>query len=396
MHNIRGVRLSAIDRLGIMGLVSSFAVALVVTIWAIYIDTFVHNASYVGFITAFFTIIGTLSYIFLTPLIERCNKVKLYGLTILTYIISYILFAFLSSLYVVIILGSILAITGSLKIIVFGIIFRDKTKDNSVSKNEGLIYTIINLSWFIAPIVAGFIANKYGIKEVFLLAAGILLINSFLFRIFNIKDNQKNKKIDKKPLKQFFNYFKDKKRVHAYFLGGGVNLWWSLIYIYIPIYLYELGLGEKIIGYFLGAVVLPLILTEYYFGKLAGKKGFRKIFLIGYLILSVVAFTAFFIPNIYLLLGILILASLGTAMLESTTEAYFFDVITTKERDKYYGPYNTTIELNSFLGSALPAVILLFLPFKSIFLFFGAAMLILSLMSLRIKEVIESKKKSKH
>ena len=210
--------------------------------------------------------------------------------------------------------------------------------------------------------------------------------------IFNIKDNRKNKRIDKNPLKQFFNYFKNKKRIHAYFLGGGINLWWSLIYIYIPIYIYTLGLGEKIIGYFLGAVVIPLILSEYYFGKLAGKKGFKKIFFTGYIILSLSAFIVFFIPNIYFILGILVVAGLGIAMLESTTEAYFFDVISEKERDRFYGLYSTTIELNSFLGSALPAVILLFFPFKTIFLFFGGTMLILSLMSLKIKEVIENKK----
>jgi len=100
----------------------------------------------------------------------------------------------------------------------------------------------------------------------------------------------------------------------------------------------------------------------------------------------------FFIPNIYFILGILVVAGLGIAMLESTTEAYFFDVISEKERDRFYGLYSTTIELNSFLGSALPAVILLFFPFKTIFLFFGGTMLILSLMSLKIKEVIENKK----
>jgi MFS family permease len=396
MHNIRGIHISSINKLSILGLISSFAIASVVTIWAIYIDMFVKNPSYVGFITAFFTVIGTLSYIFLIPLVEKCDKVKLYELTIIVYLVSYVLFAFLPSIYVIIVLGSILAITGSLKITLFGIIFRDKTKDNEVSKNEGFIYTLMNLAWVIAPIIAGFIANKYGLKEVFLFAAGILLINSFLFRVLAIKDGRKNKKIDKKPLKQFFNYFKNKERVYAYFLGGGVSLWWSLIYIYIPVYLYELGMGEKIVGYFLGAVVLPLIATEYYFGKLAGKKGFKKIFLIGYLILSISAFIVFFIPNIYIILAILIIASLGTGMLESTTESYFFDIITPGQRDKYYGPYNTTIELNAFLGSLIPAIILLFFPFKTIFLFFAGAMLILSLISLRIKNIIESNKKITH
>lgn len=392
MFSLRGVKFSAVDKLGIVGLISSFAIASVVTIWAIYIDTFVHNSAYVGFITAFFTIIGTLSYIFLMPLVEKANKARLYVFTILAYIGSYLLFAFFPSVYIIIFFGSTIAIAGSLKVTVFGIIFRDKTKDNSVSKNEGGIYTFLNLAWFVAPITAGFIASKYGIKEIFLFAVAILIFSAFLFKKFKIEDKRKNKKIDRHPIKQFCNFFRDKKRIHAYFLSGGVNLWWSLIYIYIPLYIYNSGLKESLVGYFLGAVTMPLILGEYFFGKLAGKKGFKNIFFIGYIIPSLAAFLIFFIPNIYLILAVLVLASIGMAMLESTTEAYFFDVITIKERDRFYGPYNTAIELNSFLGSAIPAVILLFLPFRSIFIFFGAAMLTLAITSLKIKEFIESKK----
>jgi len=36
----------------------------------------------------------------------------------------------------------------------------------------------------------------------------------------------------------------------------------------------------------------------------------------------------------------------------------------------FYGPYNTRINVNNFIGKMLPAVLLLFLPFKFIFLLF--------------------------
>ena len=378
------------DRLGTISLFSSFAIAMVITIWAIYLDSFFHNAAYVGFFAAFLTITGIISYIFLTPIVERGNKANLYALTILIYMISYLLFAFFPNIYVIIALGILISIIGSLRITLFGIIIRDKTKDCSVAKTEGLIYTLSNLSWLVAPVIAGFIASKYGIKEVFILSAMVLLITSILFRFFKIKDNRKTK-VDKNLLTPIKEFFQDKKRIYAYFIGGGIDFWWSLIYIYIPIYIFELGLNEKIIGYFLGAVVIPLVLTEYYFGKKAGKKGFKKLFIIGYSVLGIAAISAFFISNIYLILLILILASFGAGMLEPTTEAYFFDVITPKQRDKFYGPYNTTADLNAFLGRALPAVILLIFPFRAIFIFFGVAMLIFAFISSRAKEVIEKK-----
>jgi len=392
MNPTKRWHISQINKLGIISLLSCFATAAVATVFAIYLDSFVNNPAYVGFITALFTIIGIASYILLTPLIEKSNKTNLYALSILIYIISYFLFALFPFLPVIIILGIIISIVGSLRITLFGIIFRDKTKDNSVSKNEGIIYTISNISWLISPIIAGLIASKYGIQKVFIFSAVIFLIVSICLRILKIKDTRKTKKTDKNFFKLSRDFFKNKDRVKAYFIGGGIDFWWALIYIYIPIYLFEQGFSTKIIGYFLGAVVIPLILIEYSVGKFAGKKGFKKLFVVGYLIMGFAVLLAFFTPNIYLILLILVLASFGAGMLESTTEAYFFDCINEKQRDKFYGLYNTTGELNAFIGRAIPAVILLFLPFKSIFIFFGIAMFIFAFISSRAREVIENKR----
>ena len=176
MHIIKRLKFSAVDKLGIISLLSGFAIASVVTIWAIYLESFLHNASYVGFITSFLTIIGIASYVLLTPSIEKSNKINLYAITILIYLASYLSFAIFPNIYAVIILGLIVSLVGSLRITLVGIIFRDKIKDNSVAKDEGMVYTVTNISWLIAPIIAGFIANKYGMQKVFLFASIIFFI----------------------------------------------------------------------------------------------------------------------------------------------------------------------------------------------------------------------------
>jgi len=77
------------------------------------------------------------------------------------------------------------------------------------------------------------------------------------------------------------------------------------------------------------------------------------------------------------------------AMLEPTTEAYFFDTIKRKDEDRFYGPYNTSIETGLILGKILPAVLLLFLPFKYIFLLFAGIMFLLFLLSFKAKNIVE-------
>ena len=86
------------------------------------------------------------------------------------------------------------------------------------------------------------------------------------------------------------------------------------------------------------------------------------------------------------------LASFGAGMIESTTEAYFFDVITKKQREKYYGIYNTTIDVNIFFATSISALLLLFLPFRAIFILFAVIMLMFAVKSSRIRNVIEGKR----
>ena len=381
-----------IKKLGLINLIASTGLALVGTVWAIYLESFLKNPAYVGFLSSFFTIIAILSYFIIVPLIEKKSKSVLYLYSLFGYAISYILFGILSNLYAIILLGIFLSFLSSLKVTSFGILVRDKSKETTVAKNEGLIYTSLNLAWLIGPLIAGFIAQEYGIRYVFFIAAFLVLITTQLFKSFDVKDNRVSKKVDKNILKVFLSFFKDKNRVFAYIISGGVNFWWALIYIYIPIYIIESGLSDLIVGYFLFAVIIPLILSEYYFCKLSSRIGFKKIFTLSYFLLAFLCLIIFFIPNIYGILGLVILAGFAVAMIEPTTEAYFLDIITKNQRDKYYGPYTTAIDVGHYAATFFGAIILLFFAFKFIFLLYAAFMLMFMLFSTKIKDVVEIKK----
>lgn len=385
-------KLKPISKLGTFYLIASVGFAMVSTIWAIYLESFVHNASSVGFLTTLFIGVGILSYFLLIPVIEKRSKSRLLFAAFLIFLVSYLIFSIYSNFYLVVFLGIVLAIAVSLRVTVFGIIVRDKTKTKEVSKNEGLIYTLLNLAWLIGPLIAGYLAQKYGFKPVFLIAAITIFLSMLLFKFFKIKDHRNTKRTDHNIFKISIDFFKNKNRVKAYLVSGAVNFWWALIYIYIPIRIVELGLGNFIVGVFLAGVIVPLVLFEYYFGKLVGKKGFKKIFFLGFLILGFLSLLCFFLGNIYFILAALVLASIGISMLEPTTEAYFFDIIKKEQRDKYYGPYNTAIDIGYLFGALSPALILLIFPFKAIFVFFAIIMFFLSLFSLKIKEVFESRR----
>jgi DHA1 family multidrug resistance protein-like MFS transporter len=309
------------------------------------------------------------------------------------FVISYALFAINSKFYLFIILAFIITILTSLRITVFGLIVKDKSDKNELSRNEGLVYTFMNAGWVVGPLVAGFIADRFGINKVFLLSAVFMLMSWVLFKISKIKDSNIKKKTDSNLIKNFIDFFKDKQRVLSFILAGGDNFWWILIYLFMPLYIIERGLGDLWIGYFLFAVAVPLVLGEYKLSKITGKIGFKKMFKIGFLILAIASLACFFISNIYIILIILVIASIGPAILEPTTEAYFFDITPDKDESRFYGPFNTSADVNQFTAKIFSSIVLLLLPFKYVFLVFAAGMFGLFLLCFLIKEFVEKKKR---
>lgn len=370
----------------------SLAAAGIDTIWAVYLQGFLHSDSAVGFLSGALSALAFISFFVLVPLIEKTNKIALFSISLIFTALIYILFAVNKSLAVLFFLSVILTIFTSIRFTSFGIIIRDKSDKKKLARNEGLMYTFANVSWVVGPLIAGFISVKFGVPSIFIIAAALTFFGFILLKFSRIKDDNVTKKVDGNILGNFLDFFKKKDRVMAYLLGAGVTFWWSLIYLYIPLYIFENNFNEIWIGTFLFMVAVPLIMLEYPLSKFSAKYGSKLLFQVGYFIPAAIAFVCFFLNSIILILALLVLASVGIAMLEPTTEAYFFDILKTKrEENRFYGPYNTAIETGLVLGKILPAIALIFLPIKYIFIIFGLFMFALFVIATKSRDVVEEK-----
>jgi len=382
------IALTGIAKLSIIGFLVSISAALVSTIWALYMDSFVHSEAIVGFLSAGLTLVGFLSYFLFIPLIEKNSKSKIYLYSLLLFAVAYLLFAINTKFYFFVILAFLTTIGYTFKITSFGIIIRDKSKNTTLARNEGIMYTILNCAWVVGPLIAGFIASEYGINRVFILSAIFIFLAFLLFYFSQIKNSNISKKSHGDIIKNFKSFFKDNQRKISYFISGGVNLWWGFIYIFVPLHIVRSNLSNLWVGYFLFAVAIPLILTEYKFSKLTSKWGHKKIFQVGYFLVGAISVLCFFISNIYLVLGLLVFASFGMAMLEPTTETHFFRILKKKtDENRFYGPYNTSIDFNSFIGRTISAFVLLFLPFQYLFLLYALFMFGMFWMASKIKNI---------
>jgi MFS family permease len=390
----RGVRIvTGIARIAIIGFIVALSSSLIDTIWAVYMNSFVNNIVIVGFISTGLTVIALLSYFIFIPLIEENKKSRIYILTLVMMAITYILFAINRDFYIFLILAVVFTVIGCLRITSFGLIVKDRSREKQLPRNEGFMYTFLNIAWVVGPLIAGYISERFGISTIFLLAAIFLIVSGFAFKIARIKDSHIKKRADKNVLKNFLEFFEDRGRVQAYVLGGSVGLWWILVYLFMPIYILNNHLNDLWIGYFLFAIALPLILLEFPFSKIPAKMGFKKVFRIGFIILFIISILCFLINNVYIVLGLFVLASIGMAFIEPTSESYFFEVVEDRDESRFYGPYNTTLETSHFIGKLSVSILLIFLSFRYVFLLYAFYTLLLIIFSFSIKNIILKRRK---
>ena len=234
---------TGIAKLGVVGLLVAFSTSFIVTIWAVYLDSFVNNIATVGFISAIFTFIGIASYFIFIPFIERTSKSKIFSYSLLVFGIAYLVFAFTRSFQIFLLTAAILTIFRTLRITSFGLIIRDRSKRSHLSKNEGLIFTFVNVAFVIEPLLAGYIADRNGINNVFILSAIFVFLAFFILRLEKIEDNRKQKKVHKDLFKNFFSFLM------------------NLIKFFIKIFTrFSTSLKDSPFG---GGVLYPLCITLY-------------------------------------------------------------------------------------------------------------------------------------
>ncbi len=388
---IKHLKRGYIKELVFVTLLSSLAFSVSDSFWAVYLEKFIPSLWKVGLFTGLMALLSFLSFFLFIPLIEKYDKGKILIYSLLGLAITNLLFFFSKTIAFLTFLSILWIFFINLKTNSFGILMKDTSKKKKLSGNVGLVYSVAAAMWIIGPLIAGFLAERFEVKYLFLPSAAILLICYLYAYSKSLRDSNNKKKVDTNFKSNFISFFKDKNRLKAYILGSSITFWYSLVYIYMPIKIVSWGFSYSFLGIFLFLIALPITLIDYPSGILAGKIGYKKLFKLGFLITSIATFLCFFTANYYLILILLIVASIGIGLTESTTESYFLEIVNKKQELRYYGPYNTAIDIGSFSGKIFPALALLFFAEHYIFLVFAIGMLAMFILSYSIKDLKKKK-----
>jgi MFS family permease len=150
-----------------------------------------------------------------------------------------------------------------------------------------------------------------------------------------------------------------------------------------------LRLDWDIIGIIFSIMLLPFVLTQIPLGFLADKKfGEKEILSIGFVIISIFTVSISFINNINIFLTlafILFMTRVGAAMVELMNDTYFFKQINDDDLN-IINLYRVATPLAYIISPILATIVLIFVPFKFIFLILGLIMILGLKCSLSIKD----------
>lgn len=372
----------------IIGFVFAFISSLPAYINSSFLKNLTNEQS-IGLIYTCGSIFSLLFLILIPKLLKRFGNFKITLILVSLYFLNFLGLSFgQNNIFVIL----CFMLSGALATTIYFTfdIFVEHDSSNSKTGNIRSIYlTFINFAWLFSPWIAGNIADKYQLKTIYLISA--ITTIPIIFMVFiglkNFKDQQYKNFSFTEALKSINSNKNIKNIVYSSFL---LQIFYSWMVIYTPIYLNEyLGLDWDIIGIIFSIMLLPFVLTQIPLGFLADKKfGEKEILSIGFVIISIFTVSISFINNINIFLTlafILFMTRVGAAMVELMNDTYFFKQINDDDLN-IINLYRVATPLAYIISPILATIVLIFVPFKFIFLILGLIMILGLKCSLSIKD----------
>ncbi len=374
--------LKGVNYLIFIVLVNSIATTMLVPVFPIYTKNFVLNNAYVGYVTAFISLLLILYTILIRKIIPKIGKLNLIRWGFLGAAITQVLLIFLSNIKQFLILELVRTFFLVAVYITIGLFVREYTTLKSIGKAEGQYFTTANIGWLLGPLFGGLLSTNNSFNTVFIVSAIPQLLIALLLFIIPLKESSIHNNHEFK----FLDYFKNKELLFLYLIGFGLAAWSSIFYVYMPLFANTSGFSTRLIGFAMVIAIIPLIIFEIPIGKLADIYGYKKFIAFGFLIMALATIFTYFTNPLYTII-LLVVAAFGVAFIEHLLEAYFFDRVRTHERqNELYPVYKTSPEISKLISFVLFSTILIYLGFKGLFLFTAIFMLIFAAIALKLKK----------
>lgn len=345
-----------------VGFIFTLGAAIVSSILSIYLyETFFLTKSEIGFVQLLSTLVYVMFSFLIPPLLKRFHVKKAIIISTVGLILLYIMWAFNQSFLLFLLIFLLVLFFRVIRNNSFNILYRDEGKDIKLSEKEGYLFTMYNSAWFLAPFFLSLLLEKYNVNSMFMIAAFLFFVGLLIYLMLPIKDPHRDEKEKSKLscLKNLGAFWKQKHYRVLYILSSGYHIWWSFVFVYMPILILEQGFRPSVTTLFLSLTLVPVIMTEFKFSRLAETYSAKSLFIVSYFIIAFSTALAFLVPDFIFKMLLMVIGSIGFAIGEPLREIYFFTHTKSKEEENFYPVFTTYNAFGSTIGIAIFAAFFL-------------------------------------
>jgi hypothetical protein len=350
------------------------------------------SAKSVGTIYTLGSALSVLIFLFISRVLRNVGNFKLTVLLLFTNFFAVLGMAFATSLEEAVPLFIVHLITIPLIIFNLDVFMEERigADESGTGSSRGLLLTLASLVGAISPLVSGLLidptsgdfATAYLVSAATLVPVLIILI--FFFKDFS---DPEYGEIDVfSAIHTFWININIRSVFIAQFL---LQMFFMMMVVYTPLYLTgTIGLSWAEFGIIMFFAQMAYVIFEYPIGIIADRYiGEKEMMGFGFLIIAIsTAWISFVtLPSVLVWSVIMFTTRIGAALVEVTTESYFFKQ--TKSSDaQIISFFRITRPLAYVLGAVVASLSLLYVPFNMLFIVFALLMIPAMFCTLYIKD----------
>lgn len=234
-------------------------------------------------------------------------------------------------------------------------------------------------AWTVGPVLGVWLQLQFGLWLPLALsaAAASLLLGYFWFLRLTEKPvlSPGGSNAAPSPAANLRRFMRQPRLVMAWSIATGRNVWWSIFYIYAPVFAVKTGLGELAGGLIVSLSTGTLFLMPLW-GWLVRRSGLRRVFIAGFAAsgcLTIGVALSFKLPG----LGAAFMVSAAVAMvvLDACGNRLYFSAVRANERANMTAVYATFRDVADLLTPGGMGLVLRLFELPAVFVLGGLAML---------------------
>jgi MFS family permease len=267
------------------------------------------------------------------------------------------------------------------------IFLEERSIDSRTGGIRGIYMTVLNAGIALGPLLLPFLAPDENLRRVYLFASLVLVIPLILATFLPNDKARSLKKVHSLPFKKWWRL----RSVRAVTLARtSLEIFFTLMVIYTPIYLYEyMGFEWSELGIIFAIALLPFILLEWPAGELADRYwGEKEMMSIGFFITGAMLLIMPFLGAVFFAwMIVLFLSRVGAALIEIMVESYFFKKID-HEDTGLLSIFRLSRPAGIILGALIGALSLNLFSFEKIFFVVAIVILFGMYQALHIRDTL--------